>query len=313
VAELLGSIAGFAGAWLVIMSGMLHEISKGGGTAPAGPPALPPQILIAMPAIAFAGGVLLSFSIANYVMRAVLGASPWAVAVMSAILFWVMILGAHTILRTSRFLYQSAQEQAQAAARAEAQVVEAQLAALQAQMQPHFLFNALNTVASLVRTDPRRAERTVENLADVLRQTLRRSRAPLHPLGDEIELLESYLALEQERLGERLRVVWSIGSDTRGLHVPPLTLQPLVENALEHAIGSRIEGGTLRIGAMRDGDTLRLTVEDDGEGFKRDATDGIGLGNLRQRLATMFGDRASLRIESTSVGARVVVAIPAHV
>ncbi len=110
-------------------------------------------------------------------------------------------------------------------------------------MNPHFLFNALNTVASLVRSNPRAAEHVVENLSDVLRMTLARSAERMGTVDDELRYVQAYLALEQERWGDRLRVEGDVGEDARRWPLPPLTLQPVVENALRHGIGSRLVGG----------------------------------------------------------------------
>ena len=179
-------------------------------------------------------------------------------------------------------------------------------------MNPHFLFNALNTIASLVRTDARAAEATTENLAAILRRTLDRSRSTVSTVEDEADYLRAYLAIEQERYGDRLSVEWRIDPGALPLRIPPMTLQPLAENALKHGIGGRLEGGRMRIVAARADGRLRLEVEDDGAGFAADAADGTGLGNLRARLATLYGDRASLTVTRLPRGARVTVELPAE-
>jgi hypothetical protein len=223
----------------------------------------------------------------------------------------VMIYSAGVTLDSTRFLYFHAREQAAAAQRAQAEAADARLAALQAQMNPHFLFNALNTIASLVRTDARAAEATTENLAAILRRTLDRSRSTVSTVEDEADYLRAYLAIEQERYGERLSVDWEIDPAALPLRIPPMTLQPLAENALKHGIGGRLEGGRIRISARRMDGVLRLEVEDDGAGFVRGAREGTGLGNLRARLATLYGDRASLQIEPLSRGTLATVQLPA--
>jgi LytS/YehU family sensor histidine kinase len=210
----------------------------------------------------------------------------------------------------TRLLHESALEQARLAVRAEQGASEAQLAALQAQLSPHFLFNTLNTVAALVRTRPLAAERTVENLADVLRSTLTRSSTALQPLREEIEFLRAYLGIEQERMGERLKVIWSIAPETLDASVPPFTLQPLVENALKHAIGNRLSGGTLRICAERADASLVLRVEDDGDGFPTGWREGVGLKNLHHRLAAFYRGRALLQVQNGEQGAKLTVTLP---
>lgn len=205
---------------------------------------------------------------------------------------------ARMTVESIRFLYRHGREQAEAAAAARTEAAEATLGALQAQMNPHFLFNALNTVASLVRTDPPAAESTVENLAVVLRRTLDRSRRVVTTLADEVDYLEAYLAVETERRGERLAVQWEIRPEALDHRLPPMTLQPLVENALEHGVGERLDGGRVRIAARVAGDRLVLEVEDDGPGFRTRGRprEGTGLGNLRRRLATLYGDAAGLEV-----------------
>ena len=224
----------------------------------------------------------------------------------------VIVYSMRVTLDSTRFLYLHAREQAAAAEHAQAEAAEARLAALQAQMNPHFLFNALNTIASLVRTDARAAEATTENLAAILRRTLDRSRSTLSTVEDEADYLRPYLAIEQARFGDRLSVEWQIDPAALAVRIPPMTLQPLAENALRHGIGGRLEGGRVRIAARRTDGVLRLEVEDDGAGFVRGAREGTGLGNLRARLATLYGDRASLDIEPLPRGTLATVQLPAE-
>ena len=169
----------------------------------------------------------------------------------------------------------------------------AQLAALQARMNPHFLFNALNTVASLVRSNPAAAEQVVENLSDVLRRTMERSAATMGTVEEEIDYVRSYLALEQERRDDRLHVVLNVEDAARSRALPPLVLQPLVENALRHGLGGRLTGGHIRISVRAALDETVVSVEDDGIGFPPNWREGTGLGNLRQRLRTLYGRRRS--------------------
>lgn len=242
-------------------------------------------------------------------VRRVLGSSPmiYLIVVVDAVF---LIFAGLTVTQTSRLLYRHARERAEAAAKAVAEAGEARLAALQSQLNPHFLFNALNTVASLVRTNPQAAEHTVENLSDVLRRTLERTADLFRTLGDEIEYLRAYLAIEKERFGERLNIEWSIAAGLEGVVIPTMTLQPLVENAVKHGIAPRRSGGRVRIAATREVGRLRLAVEDDGEGFPARYEEGMGLSNLRKRLETMYGAEASLRIESSASGSRVTVDLP---
>jgi sensor histidine kinase YesM len=234
----------------------------------------------------------------------------WYLALGLASMLMVLAYAARLTADSTRFLYRHARELAAAAERAQAEAADARLAALQAQMNPHFLFNALNTIASLVRTDARAAEATTENLAAILRRTLDRSRSTLSTVEDEADYLRAYLSIEQERFGDRLAVEWEIDPAALPVRIPPMTLQPLAENALKHGIGGRLEGGRMRISARRMDGVLRLEVEDDGAGFASNARDGTGLGNLRARLATLYGDRASLTVDRLPRGARVTVQLP---
>lgn len=315
--ELASVVAGTFGSVLVGLAYVLHNSAqKRAGCGVHGlefePKALH-QVLLTLPAIGLGGGVLLGAAIGLLVMRA---SDGHPILMLSALVyFWITLLAARVVHGTTRFLFTHAREQAEQAAEARNQATEAQLSALQARMNPHFLFNALNTVASLVRESPETAERTVEHLADVLRRTLDHSRDPLRTVGDELEYLEAYLAVEQERWGDRLEVEWRIDPQTRPLPLPPMTLQPLVENALKHGLGGRLEGGQLTIGAEVDNGRLVLTVTDDGAGLSVRAPEGTGLGNLRRRLATLYGEQARVEIERRDRrherGTRVVVELPA--
>jgi len=231
----------------------------------------------------------------------------------SAVLFTVpLVIGAwalNMVLTSSRFLFSYAAEQAERVEKAQAEVIEARLAALQAQMNPHFMFNTLNTVAALVRTDAARAERTVENLASVLRRTLDRSRRTMTTVGEEVDYVRDYLGIERERLGDRLVVEWSVSDEVRTCELPTMTLQPLVENSLKHGIGARIEGGRVEIRASRSGDSLVLDVIDDGPGFSTVYSDGTGLGNLRRRLEVLYGEPYGMEVVPAS-GAHVRVRLP---
>jgi LytS/YehU family sensor histidine kinase len=129
-------------------------------------------------------------------------------------------------------------------------------------------------------------------------------------VAEEVDYLRAFLALEQQRWGDRLRVAWNIAEDARSAAVPPLLLQPIVENALRHGIGSRMAGGSITIAVHRDDGRLVAAVSDDGEGFVPGWREGTGLSNVRQRLETLFGPDARLQIDALERGARVTVQIP---
>jgi signal transduction histidine kinase len=269
---------------------------------------LPTQIALVLPVAAAAGAAALAGSIGMTLVRAALG-SPEHFIIAGFMTVYLGVIG-RIIFGSTRSLYLYGQRQAAAAERARAELAEARMTALQAQMNPHFLFNTLNTVASLVRRDARAAETTVEDLAHVMRRTLDRSARPLSTVADEIDYVRAWLAIEQQRMGDRLAVAWQVDPMLVNRSMPTMTLQPIIENALKHGVGAKLEGGTIQITVMEAADGLRVIVEDDGPGFVQRHREGTGLGNLRERLRTQYGKAAQLRIEHPARGARVVVDLP---
>jgi hypothetical protein len=175
---------------------------------------------------------------------------------------------------------------------------EAELRALRAQLNPHFLFNSLNSINALVGSDPEGARRMCEGLGDFLRRTLNLGARESVTLAEEMALVDRYLAIEQVRFGDRLHVERVIEPSTTACRVPPLLLQPLVENAVKHGVSSRVEGGTVRIEALRSGPRLTLSIEnpvdEDGPASKGE---GVGLDNVRRRLAVLGGRNAHLEVK----------------
>lgn len=188
---------------------------------------------------------------------------------------------------------------------------EAELAALRAQLAPHFLFNSLNSIASLAGSEPAAARRMCTLLADFFRRSLTAGSARRIALADELELARTYLAVEQVRFGDRLRVAWDVEDGVDSISVPPLLLQPLVENAVHHGVAHRVDGGTVSIGAGRRSGALRLAIENPVDP-DRPATRGTGTGldNLRRRLRNHAGERATLTVEEAPERFRVVVLLP---
>ncbi|GIX32518.1 MAG: histidine kinase [Lysobacterales bacterium] len=170
----------------------------------------------------------------------------------------------------------------------------AEMEALQARIHPHFLFNTMNSIASLIAIDPERAERAVEDFSDLMRAAL--GRRASHSLGEELELVRRYLAIEQIRLGERLIVRMSVEEAPLELEIPALLIQPLVENAVLHGIQNRAEGGVVTIEARREGERLRILVSNPLPA-KGNLVAGFGMAheNVRRRLELRYGRRASLR------------------
>jgi LytS/YehU family sensor histidine kinase len=204
------------------------------------------------------------------------------------------------------------------ALRAEALAHEARLEALRWQLNPHFLFNSLNAISTLV-VDGRAADaaKTIARLADLLRSTLQRSDGSDIPLAEEMELVRQYLDIEQVRLGDRLTLEVDVAADAWTARVPSMLLQPLVENAVRHAVAPREEGGRIVVSARRDNGTLQLSVEDDGPGLGDPAarqlgdSAGVGLVNTRERLRYRYGADHSLELARGELGGLSVrIAVP---
>ncbi|MGE0132887.1 MAG: sensor histidine kinase [Blastocatellales bacterium] len=184
-------------------------------------------------------------------------------------------------------------------ARLSEQLSSARFAALQAQVNPHFLFNTLNTIAVLVRDNERQAAvRIVEQLSDILRTTLSNHGANEVPLGEELELVRQYVAIEEARFSDRLRPEFNIADAFLPALIPSFALQQLVENAIRHGIAKHPDAGRLLIAARRANDMLELSVTDDGVGIDAEFVipQGHGLENTRERLRALYGERASLEL-----------------
>jgi hypothetical protein len=190
----------------------------------------------------------------------------------------------------------------------ESNLTQARLKSLQAQLHPHFLFNTLNAIATLLRRDPKAAEATLMSLSDLLRLALSRSDQQEIPLREELRFLERYVEIQRTRFGDRFCYRHEIEPEAMGCLVPTLVLQPLVENALQHGLEPSPDGGTVRVTARRRETKLVLEVEDDGVGLKENETKGvlgggIGLSNLRARLEALYGDQQRMEVVSRAEGA----------
>ena len=181
--------------------------------------------------------------------------------------------------------------------------IEAHLKLLQAQIEPHFLFNTLANVSSLIDTEPALAKQLLERLNDWLRVALARARSSSATFGDELDMLENYLEIMQVRFGERLRWRIEMPEEARALVFPPMLLQPLLENALRHGIEPKLGGGEIILRAGCDEGSLRVEVIDSGVGLSANAgSGGAGLANVRARLAALFGAAGSLTLNSNADG-----------
>lgn len=198
----------------------------------------------------------------------------------------------------------------QQAAAMQARLNEARLHALQAQLHPHFLFNTLNGIATLLRRDPAAAEEMLTSLSDLLRIALSGSDRQTIPLREELDFLDRYLAIQQMRFGDRLRSEQTIAPDTLECLVPALVLQPLVENAIRHGIEPSGRPGCVRVTAACTAGELALTVEDNGLGLAPLAQEkpgtGLGLSNVRERLMALYGDTHTFRLEQPPAGGAIV-------
>jgi two-component system, LytTR family, sensor kinase len=199
-------------------------------------------------------------------------------------------------------------------ARLNEQLAKAQLSALRQQIEPHFLFNTLNTIAGLVREGRNDgAVDMIAGLSDLLRRTLQTSDKQQMELGEELEVVKQYLEIEKARFAERLRVDVDVPKELLRARVPSLILQPIVENAVKHGIAKRVQGGSISIRAARMNGALTVIVANDGPGFPKDweqARKGIGLENVRERLASLCGAEAELRVSGEPEGARVEIVVP---
>lgn len=220
--------------------------------------------------------------------------------------YWALIGIEHAIDYQRRY-----RERALEASQLEARLAETQLLVLKSQLQPHFLFNTLNTISVLIGEDVHAAKRVLVLLSDLLRTTLKDTTAQEVPLAKEIELLRKYVEIEQIRYQDRLHVSIEVDPAALKAQVPNLILQPLVENAVRHGIARRATAGHLEIRVVREDGTLLLFVRDNGPGLSESAVEGVGLGNTRARLAQLYGDAHRFELQNgVDGGLTVSLAIP---
>jgi len=226
---------------------------------------------------------------------------------------FLLIYGIFVTALTLFDYYRELRERQIASAEMETRLAQAQLQNLQLQLQPHFLFNALNTISSVMYDDVKRADAMLAQLSELLRRTLRRSNAQQVPLEEEIETVQMYLRIMQERFGEDLRVEIAMDADVAHVLVPQLLLQPLVENSIRHAAGTTpLE---VRVRAARSECDLLLRVSDNGPGMRSSTNEkGIGLTNNAERLNALYGERNQLSFDNgQSGGLTVTVRIPLRI
>lgn len=219
-------------------------------------------------------------------------ASIWIVLMLRVTVYYAVVAGVYYLVE----YYQRMRQRELHSARLESQLHQARLQVLRSQVRPHFLFNTLNAISTLIHEDPKAADRMVTMLADLLRQGLADSPRQLVPLGVELELVDTYLAIEKVRFGSRLLVRREVEPEALDVPVPHFLLQPLVENALRHGLAPRATAGTVWIGAGVDDGRLVLRVADDGVGAPSAASlrEGVGLGAARARLEQLYGGEFGL-------------------
>jgi sensor histidine kinase YesM len=242
---------------------------------------------------------------------ATLPAAVYRQSVMIGLFFGAICIVLFTIADRLRRARERVREQQLDLARTEQTGTEAQLRMLRAQVEPHFLFNSLANVASLIESDPPRARRMLERLNDYLRAALRHSRETTTTLSQELDLITQHIELLNDRMPGRIELTVDVAPALREHPLPPMLLQPLVENAVKHGIEPRVGGGRIAVQATETEDGLSLQVRDDGIGFGTDSGGGSGLANLRARLAAIYGPRARLTLcENAEGGVTVTMELP---
>jgi len=227
----------------------------------------------------------------------------------AGVLLYVLSVALHSVL----LAFEEAQEAERRALELQVLASEAELKALRAQIHPHFLFNSLNSISALAGSDPPRAREMCLRLSDFLRKSLALGERKSIPVGEEVSLAKAYLEVESLRFGARLTVEEDLDVSGEACLVPPLLLQPLVENAVRHGIATRIDGGVIRLETRRTGGRLRIVVENpfDPEAPARRGN-GVGLANVRRRLAARYGSDALFAARRLADRYLVVLSVPAQ-
>lgn len=234
---------------------------------------------------------------------------PWAfVLVYESIKLW-LFLGLWLGILFGFESFSHAQQQQRRLVMLQKSLAEANLQQLKAQLRPHFLFNALNTISSLMQVDVPRADRMLRQLADLLRASLRADREELTSLANELEILRLYAQIMEQRFEDRVTIEWSIAPDVSGALVPTMLLQPLLENAFKHGVERATDRTHIEIKAHRDGESLFLRITNDGTQSSTPG-EGVGLRNCRARLQAHYGERARLSFSAANGRAEVEVSIP---
>jgi sensor histidine kinase YesM len=193
----------------------------------------------------------------------------------------------------------------------EKKAVEGNLKLLQAQIEPHFLFNTLSNILSLLETDPDKGKHMLEDLIRYLRTSLSKTRGDITTIGQEMEMIRAYMNIFKVRMGDRLRYNIDIPDNLRALPFSPMLIQPLVENAIKHGLEPKIEGGEVSISGEKIGETLRFEIADTGVGLYKDSALGTGLSNIKARLQSLYGETGRLILEENQpCGLKAIIEVP---
>ncbi len=239
--------------------------------------------------------------------------SGWIVSIAATSLIISLIISAMMFMREREANAQAALQRERAQSeRIQREALAANLRALQAQIEPHFLFNTLANISSLVDREPAGAKRMLDRFIRFLRASLAATRSDTTTLGAERELISAYLDVLQVRLGARLQYRVDVTAEASGFAIAPMLLQPVVENAIRHGIEPKVEGGRVEFEARREAGAVVVEIRDTGAGFASTTRGGVGLTNLRDRLRGLYGEAASLSIgDNAPCGTRVTIRIPA--
>lgn len=220
--------------------------------------------------------------------------------------YWVLVIAIFSFDYYKKF-----NENRIKTAELESRLSQVELKALRMQLQPHFLFNTLNSISALIHKNPEAADLMLTRLSDLLRFTLDKSSKQKVSLDEEMEFISAYLDIQKIRYGDRLKIEFDIPEETKHIEVPALILQPTVENSIIHSVEKRNEPTRLSIKSELNNGSLTIMIEDDGPGLTQHYVEGIGLQNTRIRLQQFYGNKSFFKIANTSKGVSTIITIPA--
>lgn len=290
-------------ALAIVWTHVYRDFIRRRGWAALGPVKLLPRVAVASVVV----GVLIPFSVLP-VWMIVLGdrVSPVAVWAPPAIAGWTWIVFIWSVFYFGAHYFERWRQAELDKLHLQVSVTEAQLHGLMSQLNPHFLFNCLNSVRALIVEDPAVAQTTVTELSNLMRYSMQAGRVATVPLETEMDMVRTYLSLEGVRLDERLTCHIDIAPETRSVPIPTMLVQLLVENGVKHGIERLPDGGVIRVESRIDGENLRVSVVSSGRIVPRNGSTRVGLSNARERLRLLYGERASLALREEPDGGSVV-------